>query len=162
MYHALLILGLCLAYVLLAYGLAWYFGTGVPVRLSWRAAAAIALMAIVGDAASTVVPDWQLANRALHVFGGALPAYLACILAARAAGLTIGRARIVLAAALMVTALGVANEHVELVLQQFWHLRFAAGPLDTWLDLASNTAGIVLGALLLLPFTPGKTEPAAP
>ncbi|MDE1944387.1 MAG: hypothetical protein KGI78_04430 [Patescibacteria group bacterium] len=156
MYHALLVLGLCLAYVCLAYGFAWFFETGRPVRLSWRAAGAVAAVAIAADAFSATIPDWQLANRALHVFGGGFVAYLACVLAARAAGLAIGRARFLALAALAVTALGVGNELLELVLQRYFSLTFAAGPLDTWLDLASNTVGIALGALLLLPLVPAR------
>lgn len=158
MYHALLVLGLCAIYVLLAHGFAWYFATGVPVRLSWRYAATIAAVAILADAVSATVPDWQLANRVLHLFGGGLVAYLACILAARDAGLAIGRGRVAIAAALIVAALGVANEHVEFALQHYAHFRFAAGPLDTWFDLASNTAGIALGVLLLWPLTPSGKE----
>lgn len=156
MYHALLVLGLCLAYALLAYCFAWFFEAGRPVRLSWGAAGAIALFAILSDAGSATIRDWQLANRALHVFGGGFAAYLACVFAARAAGLTIGRARFFVVAALVVTALGVGNELVELVLQRYFGLTFAAGPLDTWLDLASNTVGIALAALILAPFVPAR------
>src|SRR3954465_10666125 len=67
MYHAALVLGLCLFYALLCYGFAAYFKAG-PARLSWRSAALIAVVAIIGDAGSTLIPDWQLANRFLHVF----------------------------------------------------------------------------------------------
>lgn len=156
MYHVAIVLGLCLAYVLLAYGLAWFFEMPGPVRLSWRAAALIAAVAIAADAGSSMIRDWQLANRALHIFGGGFVGYLACVLAVRAAGLALGRARVALLCALLVTALGVGNELLELVLQRYFALTFAAGPLDTWLDLASNTIGIALAMLILAPLAPRR------
>ena len=159
MYHTLLVLGLCLAYVLLAHGFAWFFKTG-PVRLSWRSATIIALVAIASDALGASVTDWQIANRVLHIFGGGFTAYLAALFAARAAGLAIGRARLIVVIAFVVTALGVGNELVELALQRYAHFRFAVGPLDTWFDLTSNTVGIALGALLLTPFVLPRREDA--
>ena len=155
MYHILLALGLCLAYGLFAYGFAWFFGAG-PVRLSRRSVVYIALVAVAGDFVSTLIPDWQLANRVLHILAGGFAGYLACVLAARDASLAIGRARFAIVAALLVTALGVANEHLELALQSFAHLRFAATVSDTWLDLASNTVGIALGALALTWLVPTR------
>ena len=160
MYHALLVVGLCVAYAIFAYFFAWFFKAG-PVRLSMRSAVLVALAAVIGNALSTTVPDWQLANRVLHIFAGGVPAYLACILAARDAGVAAGRVRVILASALLVTALGAANEHVELALQYYWQVRFAAGPLDTWFDLVSNTTGLVLAAIALWPFTPGPFTPAS-
>jgi hypothetical protein len=159
MYHAILVLGLCLTYVLLAHGLAWFFKAG-PVRLSWGSATAIALVAIASDALGASIADWQIANRVLHIFGGGFASYLAVVLAARAAGVAIGRARLVVVATLVVIALGVGNELVELALQRYAHFRFAAGPFDTWLDLASNTVGIALGALLLAPLVPKPSSGA--
>ncbi|HEY4523134.1 MAG TPA: hypothetical protein VJK73_02050, partial [Candidatus Paceibacterota bacterium] len=75
---------------------------------------------------------------------------------ARDIGLSIGRLRFLVVATLIVTTIGVANEHVELALQSFAHLRFAASVSDTWLDLASNTAGIVLAAALFTQLVPRR------
>src|SRR3989344_7376328 len=96
MYHAILAAGLCFAYIGLAYGFAGFFERRSARLDPWRAArsvAIIALVAIAANLASLQVADWQLANRVLHLFGGGFATYLACVLAARDAGLAIGRAR---------------------------------------------------------------------
>jgi len=159
MYHAMLVVGLCVAYVPLAYGFAWFFEDRRVTLDPWRTLSSIAAIALVATAANVVtlqVSDWQLANRILHTFGGGFAAYLVCVLAARDIGLSIGRLRFFIVATLIVTAIGVANEHVELALQSFAHLRFAASVSDTWLDLASNTAGIVLAAALFTQLVPRR------
>lgn len=159
MYHALLVLGLCAAYPALAYGFAWFFEGRCAKLDPWRAASSITIIAIVATAANLVslqVPDWQLANRVLHTFAGGFATYLVCALAARDIGLSIGRLRFFITATVVATTVGVANEHVELVLQSFAHLRFAATISDTWLDLASNTAGIILATALFTPLAPRR------
>jgi hypothetical protein len=161
MYHLVLAAGLGAAYIALAYGFAWFFAGRRAALRARRVIPAVALIVcavIVADAASLAVEDWQLANRVLHIFGGGFAGYLACALAARDAQLAIGRTRFVIAAACVVTSLGVGNELVELALQRYAHFRFAAGPLDTWFDLASNLAGIAIGAVLVTWLVPRRSS----
>jgi hypothetical protein len=162
MYHLALAAGLCVVYAALVYGFAWFFAGPRP-RLSagraLRAMVPIALVVIVADMVSLSIDDWELANRVLHVFGGGVAGYLACAFAARDAGLAIGRPRFVMAALLLVTLMGVGNELVEFALQRFASLRFAAGPLDTWFDLASNMVGVAIGAALFTPLVPRRALP---
>lgn len=160
MYHLALAAGLCLAYVALAYAFAWFFA-GARARLTaaqvLRAIVPIAFVVVTADAVSIAIVDWQLSNRVLHIFGGGFAGFLTCALAARDAGLSIGRLRLIAIAALIVTFMGVANELLEFALQQYAHFRFAAGPLDTWFDLASNTVGIALGAALFTWLVPRRS-----
>lgn len=150
MYHVLLALALALAYLALAESFSWFFegrrATLAP-RAAIRSILLILLVSFAADFASFSISDWQLANRVLHVFGGGFAGCLVAALAARDMGLAIGRVRFAILAALIVTALGMGNELVEFALQRYAHFRFAAGPLDTWFDLASNVAGIALGVL---------------
>ena len=79
MYHAMLVVGLCVAYVPLAYGFAWFFEDRRVTLDPWRTLSSIAAIALVATAANVVtlqVSDWQLANRILHTFGGGFAAYL--------------------------------------------------------------------------------------
>ena len=156
MYLAALAGLLCLSYVALSYGLPWFFEGG-RARLgppAWRSLLTIALFALGAFLVSFHIHDKQLANRFLHVFGGGVAGFLVCFLAARDSALLIGRARFFIVAALVVTAMGVGNELLEFFLQEYTPLLFSSTPIDTWLDLASNTVGIALAALILTPLIP--------
>jgi len=159
MYLAALVTGLCLSYVVLSYGLPWFF-EGRRARLSpnaLRSILVIALSASIAFFVSFQIEDIQLANRALHMLGGGFVAFLACVLAARDTGLTIGRLRFFIVATLLVTFMGVANELVEFVLDTYTSLLFSSSRIDTWLDLASNVLGILIAAVCLLSFVPASS-----
>ncbi len=156
MYLAALAASLCLSYFALSYGLTWFF-SGERARMSpqaWRSVALIAAFAIGAFLLSFHIHDKQLANRFLHTFGGGVAGFLVCYLVARDSALALGRARFFIVAAAVVTAMGVGNELMEFFLQTYTPLLFSSTPVDTWLDLASNTVGILLAAALFTPLIP--------
>lgn len=66
--------------------------------------------------------------------------------------LSISRFQFLTLSMLLVTAMGVGNEILEFFLQNYFYLISSQNPLDTWLDLISNTLGIITGALIFTPF----------
>src|SRR4051812_24709864 len=115
MYHFALALGLSLSYLAFYYGFPWLFGAPRPPlgERNWHSALIIGVFALGSLWISLHIHhDRQLANRVLHVLGGGAAGFLACFLAARDAGLALGRLRFFVFAALVVTALGVGNELV--------------------------------------------------
>ena len=102
------------------------------------------------------IQDVDLGNRVLHTFGGGFLGFLVCFLAAKDSRININRFQFLVFSALIVLALGIANELLEFMLQEYVGMIFAIHVNDTWLDLASNVTGIVLGALLITPFYRGN------
>ena len=49
-------------------------------------------------------------------------------------------------------ALGIVNELFELVMQEYGGFIFIQSIIDTWLDLASNVAGVAIASICLVPF----------
>lgn len=86
------------------------------------------------------------------MLGGAFISYLACFLVVEDRNIKINKIQFFIFSALVVTTLGVGNELLEFFLQHYTHLVFSNDSLDTWLDLASNTAGIFIAALVFTPF----------
>ncbi len=162
MYLIALGLGLCVSYAGLVSVLPWLL-EGRPLRLPRVAARSLIVIVFAAFAAFFVsfqIGDEQWANRFLHVFGGGFVGFLVCVLAARDSGLGIGRTRFFVAAALMVTCMGVANELVEFFLDTYTSLLFSASRIDTWLDLASNAIGVCIAAPFFLPLAPRRREDA--
>ena len=158
MYLIALGVGLCLSYILLSYGLPWFF-EGRRGRLGEAAARSVVVIAFVAFAAFFVsfqISDEQLANRMLHALGGGFVGFLVCILATRDNHLGIGRTRVFIASMLIVTGMGVANELIEFFLDTYTSLLFSASRTDTWFDLASNLTGALIAAPLFLPLVPRR------
>ena len=93
--------------------------------------------------------DWE--NRFLHVFGGGFAAVLVVFLACRDAKLPLKRSQFITLAVLLATTFGTINELLEFPLQRYPPLTFAESTDDTWLDLVSNTVGIIHACLALFP-----------
>lgn len=93
--------------------------------------------------------DWG--NRFLHIFGGGFAATLVVFFACRDAGLPLKRSQFIVLAILLATTFGTVNELLEFTLQRYTSLTFAESTDDTWLDLVSNTVGIILACLTLFP-----------
>lgn len=91
-------------------------------------------------------------NRLLHALGGGFLVILVCFLALKNLQSGISRFQFIVISALTATAFGVANELLEFFLQYYFDLVANAGLNDTWLDLLSNTIGIIVALFILTPF----------
>lgn len=90
-------------------------------------------------------------NRFEHAFGGGVIMMLAAYLAQKDSRTRMTRFQFFALSALLVTALGVANEILELYVYFAFGYNFANSVLDTGFDLLSNTVGILLASLVLVP-----------
>ncbi|MBV9829449.1 MAG: hypothetical protein JO001_27840 [Alphaproteobacteria bacterium] len=97
-----------------------------------------------------LIPDQWWGNRVQHVMGGGITASFMCRRIIRDAELKLNRFRILIFCSLTVTALGVANELAESVLQASTGIILSPTTVDTWLDLWSNTIGIIIASFLFL------------
>lgn len=107
----------------------------------------------------TLIPSEYWGNRFQHAFAGGFMAVLVCYLAARDLQLNmqlqITRLQFVVLAILLTTTLGVGNELAEFIFQEYVQIfsyQFSATIIDTWLDLASNTFGALVGVIAFTPF----------
>ena len=145
-------------YLVLFFLFPYFFGQP-PTRVSWRSVPSVVfimLLSLLFFAISAAVPDEELSNRMLHVLAGGLTAFLVCFLAMRDSKVKITKFQFIVFGALMVIAMGVANEVVEFFGQNYTTLIFAQNINDTWLDLISNTVGIIIGTICLMPFFKNK------
>ncbi|MBI4086896.1 hypothetical protein HY416_02855 [Candidatus Kaiserbacteria bacterium] len=161
-YLVAITVGLCATYAALLLFLPFFFNKvrrRIPMRTIIVSITSIILLSVAGYAVALSISDLQLGNRVLHGFGGGFMAFFACFLAARDSGVSVGRTRFFIMAALIVTALGVLNELAELFLERCCDLPLPETLDDTWLDLLSNTVGLLFAALCFVPFFgAGSTE----
>lgn len=155
MYYLVAIaLGLCVAYFLIFKVFSVFFGEN-NAGISGKAASSLAIIIIfawLGYTVTFLIPDLETGNRVLHLFVGGFLGTLICFLVARDGGFRISRLQFFIMSLLIVTALGAFNEHIEYFLQTYVRYLFYSNPKDTWLDLLSNTTGILIGNACLLPF----------
>ena len=154
MYLLSITAGLVAAYLIL-FAFFPYFFTGTVVRLPKRSFVSVALIVVLSICGYAVVlhtRDLELGNRILHAFGGGFIAFMICFLAVKDAKVQLTRFQFCVMAALIVTGLGVANEILEFFLQHWTAFVFMRSNDDTWLDLLSNTVGIIIGAAAFVPF----------
>ena len=161
MYLLFLLLAMCSAYFGLTYLYLGFFEGILPPAFRRRSLYSILGISICMLAVFTGVylmpsMDIGIGNRILHAFGGGFLAYLVCFLVVCDSGLRISRFRFFIFTFLVVTALGVANEMLEFLLQSTTGLIFSPTPTDTWLDLASNLVGTLLAAVPLTYFVKTK------
>lgn len=158
MYLLALTLGMCFSYFILLYLFFAFFKNEQPLfrRESLYSVVLIAFFSILTFIASVIIPDRQLANRFLHAIGGGFLSFLICFLVVRDSKLRLSRFQFFIFSALVVTAMGVANEVLEFFLQNYFHFTFSKTINDTWLDLLSNSVGILIAALLFTPFVGRK------
>ncbi len=145
-------IGLCVAYVAMRLFLPRFFNISRETHIDRRAYGSILLIvatSAIGYALSYAIPDPWWANRALHVVGGGITTTLTCFLAARESMPHMRRRRFLMIAIMAVTILGVANEMAEFGLQHLTGVIYAPDMEDTWWDLASNTAGMLLSLPVL-------------
>ncbi len=154
MYLTAVILILCASYFVILELFSIFFDgkTVRPGPKAIRSVAIIFVLALLGYAVALYIPDLEWGNRVLHGFVGGFLTFLICFLAATDGAFRISRFQFFIFSALLVTSLGVLNEHIELFLQTYIRLLFYSNPNDTWLDLISNTVGILLAGACLVPF----------
>ncbi len=153
-YLLVLTLGLCAVYCSLLILFPAFFGKK-SIGLSQTSLSSILIIVVSAFLAyivSALIPDAAWGNRVQHAVGGGVVAFLVCFCATGDSGVRMSRFQFVALSVLIVTALGVANEMFEYVLQTFGIALFAETPEDTWLDLVSNTVGIVVAAAIFTPF----------
>ena len=154
MYLLLITIGLCASYFGLLFLFSFFFNNEPPKisRNFLRSVMLIFFLSCAGYAVVYSIPNIELGNRVLHAFGGGFMAFLVCFLVYRDMHLPITKFQFFVLSILIVTALGVANEITECILQNATGFIFSASINDTWLDLVSNTIGSFVAALFFVPF----------
>jgi drug/metabolite transporter superfamily protein YnfA len=154
MYLALITLNLCLVYTVLYFLYPFFFENKV-VKMRYQSLFSIGLiftLSITSYLISFTFQDPEFSNRLLHAFGGGFMAFLVSFLAAKDSKLSVGKFQFFIFSVLMVSTLGVANELLEFILQNYVGMQFSTSINDTWLDLVSNTIGIAAASIILTPF----------
>ncbi len=154
MYIAILTIGMCASYLALLHLFPLFFGQKMP-RVGAQTLLSIPLVAVASLIIFLLaysIPDPQLSNRVLHAFGGGFLSFWLCFFAMRNSGTLIIRFQFIVFSILVVTTLGVCNEILEFILHRYAGFVFSMDPLDTWLDLVSNTVGLTIAAILVWPF----------
>lgn len=155
-YLLVVTIGMAVFYFLSYYFFYFFFKNSKPPTLAIQTAIRSLFYIVAFSLAvyfiSYNIPSLSWGNRIIHTFGGGFLAYLTCFLAVKDSRLKIGRIRFFIFSALLVVALGVFNEIAEFVLQNYFNFWAAPTINDTWLDLISNSVGILLSAICFTPF----------
>ncbi|MDP3956140.1 MAG: hypothetical protein Q8Q18_02765 [bacterium] len=158
-YLLVIALGLCAMYTLCLVIVPVFFKEAHSAKDSFSLRSVAVILATYTMVVYVVFAqrDVEWGNRLLHTFGGGLCAYLAYALAVRDAKMSQSRWRLVFFGVLVITSLGVINELAEFALSYVVDYEFARNIFDTWFDLTSNTIGLSIGALIMLPVMKKKT-----
>ena len=152
----LLLIAFCysIAYLLLWFLFPAFFEGSIdrPHRRSLRSIGSIVLLSLLVSVISMQIKDLELSNRFLHAFGGGFLSFFVCFLVVKDTRITISRFQFFVFSFLVVIALGVGNEILEYILQNYTPLSFAKTANDTWLDLISNCVGALIAAVPLVYF----------
>jgi hypothetical protein len=154
MHLAFITLMMCVTYFILLKFFPLFFAQQITLtrRKPWIPLLSIVIVSVLAYAVSFSMPDIELDNRILHIFGGGFVGFFVCFLAARDSSVHINKLQFFVFSVLIVLALGIANELLEFFLQEYFGFIFATSVDDTWLDLASNTIGIILASMCFVPF----------
>ncbi|MDB5239366.1 MAG: hypothetical protein JWO00_701 [Candidatus Parcubacteria bacterium] len=158
MYLLTITASLVAAYFILYAFFPFFFGQKLerPGARSIISVLIIVILSFAGYAVVLHTRDLEMGNRILHGFGGGFVAFLVCFLAVRDSRISITKFQFAVLGSLIVTGLGVANEIVEYFLQNYGGMVFLRTTNDTWLDLMSNTVGIIIALAVLVPFVGRK------
>jgi hypothetical protein len=162
MYLLLITVGLCFVYFFAEHLFNLFFEKH-RAHLSKRTFSSVAIIiasSLSGYVISSLIPDVTLGNRFLHMFGGGFLAIMVCYLVVRDSRIHISKFQFFVFSFFVVTSLGVANEIIECILQNYAGMLFAPSVNDTWLDLISNMIGIILGSIVFTPFIIEKKDQA--
>ena len=145
---------MCVMYFVV-YFVAPKFFEKTSAPLTWkRTLPSILTIVALGFIAIYVVvstPDPWISNRIEHALGGGFIATTMCYLAVRDSKIQLSYLQFFLITLMFVTMLGVGNEILEFICQHYYGYISSSSVEDTWLDLISNTLGIIAG---LICFTP--------
>jgi hypothetical protein len=156
-----LTVAMCASYFIF-YRLYYYFfkgSTPPPITASHSLISLlyIAAISVTVYIVSYQTPNQQLGNRLIHALGGGFLTYIVAFLAVKDSRLPVNKVRFFIFTFMLVTTLGVFNEIAEFFLQNYFNFQAAPNINDTWLDLISNTVGILLAAAIFTPFL-GKSR----
>ncbi len=158
MYIFILNIGLCLLYLVLFYFLPFFFGQKIEKinRKSFFSLFLIILFTFLNYLLISNISNQEICNRILHGLGGGFIAFLAYFLATKDNRVSLNKFQFFVLGTLLVTALGVLNEIVEFFMQNYMNLIMAFSVNDTWLDLISNSVGILIASIIFVPFINNK------
>jgi hypothetical protein len=159
MYLLVLTILLSFSYFVILFVFSYFFKSELPklTSRSFRSVIIIAVASIVSFIIAGIIPDPEISNRVLHGLGGGVIAFLVCFLAMKDSNISINKFQFFVMSSLIVTALGVGNEIAEFCAQSLGiGFIFSATPFDTWLDLVSNTVGLLIAAVCFVPFVSRK------
>lgn len=154
MYLVAITLSLCISYFTLSFIFPFFLENRL-LKIGLKSLVSIGLIFILsflGYFIAFNIQDSELGNRFLHGFGGGFMALLVCFLVVKDSGLQIRKFQFIFLSLLTVTALGVANEILEFFLQNYAGMTFSTSVNDTWLDLISNTVGMLIAVISFTPF----------
>lgn len=154
MYLLAITAGLNLVYIVLIFGLPYFFNTPISTskNIQIRSILTITILSFFGYGISFLIPDVELSNRFLHGFGGGFLAIFSCFCAFKDGVVPISKLQFFIFTILLVATLGVTNEILEFCLQNYLGFTFAISVNDTWLDLVSNSIGSIVAVGILTPF----------
>jgi hypothetical protein len=118
------------------------------------------LFVIIGYAIIFTLPHPIWGNRFQHGFCGGFISFLLYFFVVKDSGVILNKFQFFVFGVLVVTTLGVGNELLEYVLHNYFSMVMSTYINDTWLDLISNTTGLLLASVCFVPFlnTSPKTE----
>jgi hypothetical protein len=152
----LLVVAFSISYFVLLFLFPYFFENRLLGTVSLVAAARslfiMFALVLVGYIVVFSISDPVLANRFQHGFCGGFLTFLLCFVAARDSSVNINRFQFFIFSVLVVTTLGVGNEILEYFLHNYTSLVMTTYINDTWLDLISNTVGVLLAGTILTPF----------
>ena len=142
----IVILAYTFLYISLRLFLPWFFEVkrqkfGVETLVSLAVILSFVFFTLV---VANIVIGGELGNRIQHAFAGGFAAYMTYFFALKDSKIKLPFLKIAVFGFFLVTTLGVLNELAEFSAQHFLGLTFATTIEDTWLDLASNTFGILI------------------
>jgi len=154
MYLFFISINLCIAYFGLYFLFPYFFENKIRklTSKSFYSISAIIILSLIGYHISAIIPNFELSNRFLHAFGGGFMGFFVCFLVAKDSLVKISKFKFLLFSAMIVLTLGIGNEIMEFTLQNTTSMIFSTHINDTWLDLISNTVGVLVGALCFTPF----------
>ncbi len=154
MYALFLIISFCVTYIILLFLFPAFFGhkREPMTKKSLLSLSCIILFSLISYKIAYSIENKEVGNRILHGLGGGVLALLVCFFVVKDSKIPITRFQFFFLGFLLVTALGVANEIMEFILQHYFNISFARTSTDTWLDLVSNTVGALVASSLVLPF----------
>lgn len=153
MYLSIVTIGFCLSYFFLTIFFSLFFKRTSKPSLT-KVIFSVFLIGLLSFIVNFIfnIPDVELANRLLHALGGGFLAFFVCFLVVKNNHFNLNKIQFFFLSTLIVIALSVVNEIAEFFLQNYFNQIMASNINDTWLDLISNSIGLIVAAIILVPF----------